>query len=85
VTLADVIFNFGGVVLILIGGFGMAAPFPIGYWRLSRQRYVWGVIATELPPDPHLRDGDESLRPLSHVQSLNGCSAWCMASATTHL
>ncbi len=97
VTLTDWVFTLGGVVLILIGGFGMvqvaglevaqtpwiqhgltffgasgviwvliltpiqvmqagmARGFETGgvipdrYWRLNRQWYIWGFIATVLP------------------------------------
>jgi uncharacterized membrane protein len=97
VSLTDWIFTFGGIVLILIGGFGMvhvaqldisqtrwiqyglaffgvsgviwvlilipiqvmqarlARGFETGgviperYWRLNRQWYIWGFIATVLP------------------------------------
>ncbi|MBS0270282.1 MAG: DUF2269 domain-containing protein [Proteobacteria bacterium] len=97
VTLTDWVFTFGGVLLILIGGFGMVqvagldivqtpwirhgliffgfsgiiwalilipiqilqarlargfeagGAIPDRYWRLNRQWYIWGSIATVLP------------------------------------
>lgn len=97
VTLTDWVFTLGGVILILIGGFGMVqvaglnitqtpwiehgltffvasgviwvlilipiqvmqarmargfesgGVIPDRYWRLNRQWYIWGVIATVLP------------------------------------
>ena len=95
VTLTDWVFTLGGVVLLIIGGQGMAdiagynnavwlswglglfgasgliwvliliplqiklakitkefqrdADIPERYWRLSKQWYVWGIIATVLP------------------------------------
>lgn len=97
VTLTDWIFTFGGVILILIGGYGMATvagynlrstswlvwaqsiffasgiiwiailipvqiwqarlarqfenggEIPPLYWRLNRQWYFWGVLATVIP------------------------------------
>jgi uncharacterized membrane protein len=97
VALIDWIFTFGGVILILIGGFGMVhvagidiaqtpwiqhgltffglsgliwvlilipiqvmqarlarafadgGEIPERYWRLNRQWYIWGTVATVLP------------------------------------
>lgn len=33
----------------LARGFASGAPVPEDYWRLNRQWYVWGIIATLLP------------------------------------
>ncbi len=96
VTLTDWVFTFGGAMLVLAGGFGMAAAngysltsgwlflglslftasgaiwvailipiqiwqarlargfetgaeIPALYWRLNRQWYIWGVLATVIP------------------------------------
>ena len=96
VTLTDWVFTLGGAILVLTGGFGMAAAagydlysgwllwaqilfgvsgaiwvailipiqiwqdrlahafenggeIPPIYWRLNRQWYIWGVLATVIP------------------------------------
>lgn len=96
VTVTDWVFTFGGVLLVLAGGYGMAAvagydlrsgwlllgqslfiasgviwavilipvqirqarlahafenggEVPPVYWRLNRQWYIWGILATVIP------------------------------------